>query len=75
MDTNAVVAIIGGALVAFIIRVFNVVVEWLSKLLGVDPPAPIPTAAATGERPQVAPSGTPEPVDPSQGHTGANPGT
>jgi hypothetical protein len=59
MDTNAIVAIIGGAVVAFIIRVFNVVVEWLARVLGVEPPAPIPTDADR----------------PPQGTTGANPGT
>lgn len=60
MDGNAIVALIGGAVVAFIIRVFNVVVAWLSRVLGVVPPDPIPTEAA--ERPP-------------QDTTGANPGT
>lgn len=44
MDTDQIVAIIGGLVVAFVIRVFNVVVEWLSRVLGVAPPDPIPTA-------------------------------
>jgi hypothetical protein len=47
MDTNAIIAIIGGAVVAFIIRVFNVVVEWLARVLDVEPPAPIPTVDLT----------------------------
>lgn len=60
MDTNAIVALIGGAVVAFIIRVFNVVVSWLSRVLGVAPPDPIPTE--TADRPL-------------GDDTGANPGT
>jgi hypothetical protein len=59
MDTNAIVALIGGALVAFTIRIFNVVLEWLARVLGVEPPTPIPT----------------DDDRPSTGHTGANPGT
>lgn len=38
---GAVVAIIAAAVLGFIVRVFNIVVEWLAKVLGVEPPAPI----------------------------------
>lgn len=44
MNSDQVFALIGACLLAFIVRVFNVVVEWLSRVLGVEPPEPIPTA-------------------------------
>ena len=42
MDTNAVVAIVASALLAFVVRAFNVVLEWLAKVLDVEPVEPIP---------------------------------
>lgn len=41
MNSDQIFALIGACLLAFIVRVFNVVVEWLSRVLGVDPPDPI----------------------------------
>jgi hypothetical protein len=62
MDSNAILALVGGVIVAFIIRIFNVVVEWLAGVLGVSPPDPIPDPQDAAQRPPT-------------GHTGANPGT
>lgn len=45
MDANAVIALIGAALLAFVVRAFNVVLQWLARVLGVEPPEPIPTRA------------------------------
>lgn len=42
MDDAGIVAILGGCTVAFVVRVFNIVVKWLAKALDVDPPEPIP---------------------------------
>lgn len=61
MDGNAILALVGGVVVAFIIRVFNVVVEWLSKVLGVKPPDPIPALDHPGQTVQESPTGSTPP--------------
>lgn len=43
MDSNGVWALVGAIVIAFLIRVFNMISEWLSRILGVDAPDPIPT--------------------------------
>lgn len=58
-----VVAIIAAAVLGFIVRVFNIVVEWLAKVLGVEPPAPI-DAPDTLSVPQSAAKPPPEPETP-----------
>lgn len=42
MDADTVIAILGSAVVTTVLRLSNVLVAWLSRVLGVDPPAPIP---------------------------------
>jgi hypothetical protein len=44
MDANAIIALLSAAILAFVVRVFNMVGAWLSKVLGVDPPEPIKTS-------------------------------
>lgn len=44
MTNDQIIALVGAAVLAFIVRVFNVVVEWLSRILGVRPPEPIPVS-------------------------------
>jgi len=39
--TGAIIAIVGSTLIALLVRVSNMVCEWLAKLLGVKPPDPI----------------------------------
>lgn len=39
---DEIIALISAAVLAFIIRFFNVVILWLAKLLAVNPPEPIP---------------------------------
>lgn len=52
MDPNALIAIIGSVVIGLVVRLSNVVVTWLSRVLGVDPPDPIPTPQdATPARP------------------------
>lgn len=50
MDTNALVALIGSVVLGLVIRLSNVVVQWLSRVLGVDPPDPIPTPSDAAEQ-------------------------
>lgn len=64
MDSDQIIAIIGGLLVAFIVRVFNIVVEWLSRVLGVDPPEPIPMDATTPVETRTGADGTDTPPIP-----------
>lgn len=59
MDGSAIVAIIGGAVVAFAVRAFNVVLEWLAKVLDVEPSTPIPEPGATTESTPVSSQGDP----------------
>lgn len=44
MNSSQVIALFGAVILAFIVRIFNIVVEWLSRILGVKPPAPIPAS-------------------------------
>jgi hypothetical protein len=44
MNASAVFALLSAAILAFVVRVFNIVGAWLSKVLGVDPPEPIKTS-------------------------------
>lgn len=44
MDSNQALALLGAVIIAFVVRMFNVVIEWLSHVLGVEPPDPIPSA-------------------------------
>lgn len=43
IDPNQILALVGAALLAFVVRAFNVVLEWLARVLGVEPVEPIPT--------------------------------
>lgn len=43
MNADAWIALLGSVVVGVAIRVSNVVVAWLSRVLGVEPPEPIPT--------------------------------
>lgn len=43
MDSDQIISLIGAFLLAFVVRFFNVVLEWLSKVLGVNAPDPIPS--------------------------------
>jgi hypothetical protein len=42
MGTTQVVALLGGVVVAFCVKLSNVLLEALAKILGVNPPTPIP---------------------------------
>jgi len=41
VDANAVLAVLGGVIIAAVVRLANVVGAWLAKVLGVTPPDPI----------------------------------
>ena len=43
MDEGALVALIGAAVLAFLVRFFNVIIAWLAKVLQVEAPEPIGT--------------------------------
>ena len=45
MDADQLAALIGAAVLGFVIRVFNTVVAWLARVLDVEAPEPIPTRA------------------------------
>lgn len=47
MESNGVWALVGAIVIAFLIRVFNIISEWLSRILGVEAPEPIPSIRAT----------------------------
>ena len=64
MDINAIIALVGAAVLAFVVRMANVVVIWLARVLGVEAPDPIPVPLAPGPA-----------VRPPTGTTGANPDT
>lgn len=51
MDANAIAALIGAAALGFVVRVFNTVLEWLAKLLDVEPVEPIPTQHERSDSP------------------------
>lgn len=64
MDSNAIIALVGAVVIAFIVRVFNVVVEWLARILGVDPPDPIPQSMNEVAKHEVTPAKGVPPVEP-----------
>lgn len=41
MDSDAIIALFGAVVLAFVVRFFNVVLEWLARVLGVNAPEPI----------------------------------
>lgn len=43
MDTNQWVALLGGVIVALVIRLSNMLIQFLSRILNVNPPEPIPS--------------------------------
>lgn len=43
MNAEAWFAVGGSVVIGLAIRVSNMVVQWLARVLGVDPPEPIPT--------------------------------
>lgn len=43
MDADTVIALLGSAVIATVLRLSNVLVSWLSRVLRVDPPPPITT--------------------------------
>lgn len=45
MDEGAWIAIIGSIIIGLVVRLSNMLVAWLARLMGVEPPEPIPTAA------------------------------
>lgn len=45
MTAEQVVALFGAAVLALVVRLFNVIVAWLARVLRVQPPDPIPTSA------------------------------
>lgn len=50
MEVGQIIALLGGTIVAFAVKASNVLLEKLSKVLGVEPPAPIPDAPVSGRR-------------------------
>lgn len=42
MEANGIAGLVAAIVIAFIIKVFNIITEWLSKLLDVKAPEPIP---------------------------------
>lgn len=86
MDRSSIIALAASALLAFLVRFLNVILAWLSRVLGVVPPAPIPTDPLDPEHgPRTSPaavdpgrSGTyvvPSPDRGSPGHGDGNPAT
>lgn len=63
MGSDQIIALIGACVLAFIVRIFNVVVEWLSRVLGVEAPEPIPTHHTAATTPVEA-RPVPTPTDP-----------
>lgn len=47
MTNDQIIAVAGAILMGVLIRVSNMVIAWLSRVLGVQPPDPIPTADAS----------------------------
>lgn len=43
MTTDQWIALVGAILAGFVLRVSNMVIQWLARILGVNPPEPIPT--------------------------------
>lgn len=41
MDSDQIIALVGAVILAVIVRVSNMVLKWLSRVLGVDEPDPI----------------------------------
>jgi hypothetical protein len=71
VDGNGWLALIGSVVFAVVLRVSNMLVAWLSRALGVDPPDPIPNpvdVAASNPNRSTAPKRgatvTPEEPDP-----------
>jgi len=42
MSTAQIISLLGGTLVALAVRLSNIVTQYLAKVLGVNPPTPIP---------------------------------
>lgn len=62
MDADALVALVGSAVLGLVVRFFNLILEWLTGVLGVEPVEPIPSRA--GRSPSAAP-GEPTLGDPT----------
>ena len=41
VDAGPIIAIVGSVLLAFLVRVSNMLTQWLARVLGVKPPDPI----------------------------------
>lgn len=50
MNADAWIAVIGSVVIGLVVRLSNVLVEGLSRIMGVKPPEPIPTPQETVER-------------------------
>lgn len=60
MTADQWVALVGAILAGLVLRLSNMVIQWVAKVLGVNPPEPIPTNPdATIDRP--GPSAVPSP--------------
>lgn len=75
MDANAVWAIVGSVVLAFIVRFANIVIEWLARVLGTKAPEPIPLVRQGSQGAPPVPDPGRSAQNPVQGDTGANPGT
>lgn len=75
MDGNAVWALVGSVVLAFIVRFANIVIEWLARVLGTKAPEPIPMIPQGSQGVPPVPDPGRNAQNRSQGDTGANPGT
>lgn len=53
------IAIIGGILAGLVLRLSNMVIQWVAKVLGVNPPEPIPVDGQAVTDPPSAPTHPP----------------
>lgn len=59
MSNDQIIALIGATVLAFVVRFFNIVIQWLAKALGVNPPEPIPAGSVSDAVPPTTPVGDP----------------
>lgn len=64
MNANGIGALIAAAVLAFAVRMFNVIVEWVARVLGVTKPDPITDPLEAARKPTTGPDGPTGPGTP-----------
>lgn len=65
MRAEQYIALFGAAAVALFVRVSNMLIRWLARILGVDAEPPIPLAGTDPIPPAVPGDGSPQPPKPA----------